>query len=805
MTLTVDAGRQHQQSQESGGSQVGSAAVAAVANKWIGQSVTRLEDPPLVRGHGRFAGDISFAHQLHMRLVRANHAHGKIVAIDASAALALPGVVAVWTAADIADVPPIDFREGRIPALEPYRQPVLATEKVRYVGEPVAAVFADDPYVAEDAAELVALEVEELPVLLAAEAEPVEFFTGRTTEVCIIRQGYGDVDAVLRAAPMVVELELAIGRHSGVPLETRGAIGRYDAARDILQLHGAAKVPHRNRDLLARMLKRAPSSIHVLESHVGGGFGIRGELYPEDVLVCVAAMRLNRPVKWLEDRREHLMAANQSRQQLHRLRAAVDDEGRILAIDDCYFHDQGAYVRTHAARVVHMTAGILPGPYRVPAYRAVGHFRLTNKTPAATYRAPGRYETTFVRERLIDAIATKLGTDPNEVRRRNAIAADEMPYHRPLEALGEEIEHDSGDYVGLLDKLLARLEWDKRKVELARRRAGGEAVGAGFAMFVEKSGLGPADGVRIEVDSSGAVELITGGASLGQGFETVMAQVCAEVLGIDYRRVRVTHGQTDRITYGIGAHASRATVMTASATHDGAVKLRAKAIEAAASLMQAHPETLEIIDGNVRRKDDPAGPSISLGDIAEHLTPTSKTLGGRVPGLSAEGWFRVKHQVYPYGIHFAVVKVDRDTGSVAVEDYVIAYDIGRAINPALVKGQIVGGFAQGMGGALLEEFTYNERGDPLATTFADYLLPTAREVANVHVILREDYMSPLNPLGIKGAGESGITGVGAAIASAIDDAIGMPGAVRQLPVTPQRLKEILSRQHNSSSCVRAAS
>jgi aerobic carbon-monoxide dehydrogenase large subunit len=452
---------------------------------------------------------------------------------------------------------------------------------------------------------------------------------------------------------------------------------------------------------------------------------------------------------------------------------------------------------------VHMTAGILPGPYRVPAYRAVGHFRLTNKTPAATYRAPGRYETTFVRERLIDAIATRLGIDPNEVRRRNAIATDEMPYHRPLEALGEEIEYDSGDYVGLLDKLLDTLEWDKRKVELARRRAGGEVVGAGFAMFVEKSGLGPADGVRIEVDRSGAVELITGGASLGQGFETVMAQVCAEILSIDYRRVRVTHGQTDRIPYGIGAHASRATVMTASATHDGAVKLRAKAIEVAAALMQAHPETLEIIDGNVRRKDQPAGPSMSLGEIAEHLAPTSKTLGGRMPGLSAEGWFRVRHQVYPYGLHFAVVKVDPDTGDVDVEDYVIAYDIGRAVNPALVKGQIVGGFVQGLGGALLEEFTYNERGDPLATTFADYLMPTAREIPEVRIMLREDYRSPLNPLGIKGAGESGITGVGAAIASAIDDAIGMPGAVTQLPVTPQRLKQILSLPHNSSPRVRA--
>jgi aerobic carbon-monoxide dehydrogenase large subunit len=761
-------------------------------NKWIGRSVLRLEDPPLVRGHGRFAADISFPHQLHMRIARSNHAHGKIRSIDTSAARALPGVIAVWTAADIADLPPIDFREGRIPALEPYRQPVLTTDKVRYVGEPVAAVFARDAYIAEDAADLVETDIDELPVLLAAEAEPGEFAPGRNTEVSIIRQGYGDVDAVLRAAPITVELELAIGRHSGVPLEARGGIARYDAARDILELHGAAKVPHRNRELLARMLKLAPSSIHVHESHVGGGFGIRGELYPEDILICVAARRLNRPVKWIEDRREHLVAANHSRQQLHRIRAAVDGDGRILAIDDVYFHDQGAYVRTHAARVVHMTAGILPGPYRVPAYRATGHFRLTNKTPAATYRAPGRYETTFVRERLIDAVATRLGMDANEVRRRNAISVDEMPYHRPLEALGEEIEHDSGDYVGLLDKLLAALDWEKLAADIAHRRSNGEAVGAGFAMFIEKSGLGPADGVRIEVDNCGSVEVITGGASLGQGFETVMAQVCAETLGVDYRCVRVTHGQTDRIAYGIGAHASRATVMTASATHNAALKLRAKALDMAAELMQAAADALDIVDGRVVRKNETAGASVTLAEIAEHLAPTSKTLGEREPGLASEGWFRVKHQVYPYGIHFALVQVDRETGHVGVERYVIAYDIGRAINPALVEGQIVGGFAQGLGGALLEEFTYNERGDPLATTFADYLLPTVTGTPAVEVMLREDYRSPLNPLGIKGAGESGITGVGAAIASAVDAAIGMPGAVTQLPITPQRLKQILN-------------
>jgi carbon-monoxide dehydrogenase large subunit/6-hydroxypseudooxynicotine dehydrogenase subunit gamma len=761
---------------------------------WIGQSVERLEDPPLVAGRGAFAGDINFPHQLHMRIVRSAHAHGRIVSIDATTARAVPGVFAVWSAADIAEVPPIDFREGSIPALDPYRQPVLTKDRVRYVGDPIAAVFAVDPYIAEDAADLVAVKIEDLPPLLDANAAPAEFSAGHSTEAALIRQGYGDVDAAFRTAAHVVALELAVGRHSGVPLETRGALGRYDAARGILELHGAAKVPHRNQELLSRMLGIAPSAIHVHESHVGGGFGIRGELYPEDVLVCVAAKRFNRPVKWIEDRREHLIAANHSRQQLHKIRAAVDANGVILAIDDLYFHDQGAYVRTHAARVVHMTAGILPGPYRVPAYRAVGHFRLTNKTPAATYRAPGRYETTFVRERLVDAIAQQLGIDRIEVRRRNAISAAEMPYPRPLEALGEEIRYDSGDYIGLLDKLFAEIGWDQLNADVKKRKAAGELVGIGVAMFVEKSGLGPTDGVNISIDASGMVEIVTGGASLGQGFETVMAQVAADALGVDYRRCRVIHGQTDRIAFGIGAHASRATVMTASATHIAAVNLRKKALSVAAELLQTTPDALDIVDGEVVRQDTRGGPSISLGMIAQNLSPTAKARGGREPGLSAEGWFKTEHQVYPYGSHVAVVRVDRETGGVAIERYCIAYDIGRAINPALVRGQIVGGFAQGLGGALLEEFTYSEHGDPLAVTFADYLLPAMHETPEPEVLLREDYTSPLNPLGIKGAGESGITAVGAAIASAIDDAIGIPGAVRRLPVTPQRLKELLPKR-----------
>ena len=761
---------------------------------WIGQSVARLEDPPLVTGRGQFAGDINFPHQLTMRIVRSAHANGRIKSIDPAAARALPGVFAVWTADDIADVPPVDFREGSIPALAPYRQPVLAKDRVRYVGDPVAAVFAADAYVAEDAAELVAVEIEELPPLFDAQAAPVEFSPEHSSEAAVIRQGYGDVEAAFRDAAHIVELELTIGRHSGVPLETRGAIGRYDAAPGVLELHGAAKVPHRNQELLARMLELPPSAIHVHESHVGGGFGVRGELYSEDVLVCVAAKRFNRPVKWIEDRREHLIAANHSREQLHKIRAAVDANGVILAIDDRYFHDQGAYVRTHAARVVHMTAGILPGPYRVPAYRAIGHFRLTNKTPAATYRAPGRYETTFVRERLVDAIAHQLKINRIALRRRNTIGPKEMPYPRPLEALGEEIKYDSGDYAGLLDKLLAKIGWDALNTVVNERKAAGERVGIGLAMFVEKSGLGPTDGVKISVDTSGLVDVPTGGASLGQGFETVMAQVAADALGVDYRRCRVIHGQTDRIAFGIGAHASRATVMTASATHVAALNVRRKALAMAADLLQTSPDTLDIVAGEVVRNDGKPGPSISLGAIAQNLAPTAKARGDREPGLAAEGWFKTEHQVYPYGSHVAVVRVDAETGRVEIERYCIAYDIGRAINPALVHGQIVGGYAQGLGGALFEEFSYSDRGDPLAVTFADYLLPALHEVSAPDVLLRQDYTSPLNPLGIKGAGESGITAVGATIASAIDDAIGIPGAVRALPVTPQRLRRLLANK-----------
>ena len=497
--------------------------------------------------------------------------------------------------------------------------------------------------------------------------------------------------------------------------------------------------------------------------------------------MCAAALRLGRPVKCIEDRRENLMACNQSREQRHHVRAAIDGEGRILGIDDEFFHDQGAYVRTHGARVPDMTAGMLPGPYRVPAYRAKGHFRLTNKTPAATYRAPGRYEATFVCERLLDAIAHRVGIDPIEARRRNLIASAEMPYVRPMAVLEVETVLDSGDYAGLLDKALATVKWPALQAELRERRRRGEAAGAGIALFLEKSGLGPVDAVKARVDESGTVEVITGAASLGQGVETVLAQICADTLGVDYRHVRVIHGRTDRIERGYGSHASRTTVMTGEATRLASANLRAKVIAAAEGVFDLPAEVLDIVDGRLVRTDVRAAPLMTLGELARRTE------------LIAEAEFRSEHMTYPYGAHVAVVKVDRETGGVRVERYFVAYDIGRAINPMLVEGQIAGGVAQGIGGALYEEFLYDENGEPLSTTFADYLIPTASEIPPVEVLITEDAPSPLNGLGVKGAGEAGINAVGAAIAAAIDDALGMPGAVTRLPVTPTRLKELLRK------------
>ncbi len=400
---------------------------------------------------------------------------------------------------------------------------------------------------------------------------------------------------------------------------------------------------------------------------------------------------------------------------------------------------------------------------------------------------------------------TTLGLDRVEVRRRNLIAPSELPYTIAFNEPGiEALDFDSGDYPALLDKALKAFGWGKLQADMKRRRDAGELVGAGIAMFMEESGRGPSDNAKVKVDPDGAVELITGGASLGQGFETVMAQICAEALGVDYKTVRVIHGQTDLIDHGIGAHAARATVLTGGAVHVTATMVREKALEFASELLQTPAAELDIADGTVARKNGKAGPSIPLAEIAKRVAPGSKLLRGRAPQLAAHGWYNTDRTVFPYGIHLAVVRIDRDTGKIAVERFMVAYDVGRAVNPLLIEGQLVGGCIQGLGGALSEEFVYDETGEPLSTNFADYLMPTLHEAPDVEVLLTEDFPSPHHPLGLKGAGEGGINGAGGVIASAIDDALQMPGAITRLPVTPQRVRELLRKngltpQHTQAS------
>ena len=738
----------------------------------------RREDDRLLRGTGRFVDDVDRSGQVWMRVVRAPVAHGRIVAVDVGRALELPGVVAVLTGADVAHLPPIPLRLGPFEDdLDAFLQPVLAAGEVRYVGEPVAVVCAEDAYLAEDAAELVSVEYEELGVVIdAREGEPCT----------VLRRGYGDVDGAFARAAHVEELEVVVGRHFAVPLETRGLVAEHDPGEDAFAVWGATKVPHFNRGVLARMLGVPPERVSLKRSDAGGGFGARGELYPEDVLVPWLARELGRPVKWIEDRAEHLVATNHSREQIRRLAGAFDADGRLLALRDELWHDNGAYLRTHGVVVPELTLSMLPGPYRVPAYAGVAHVVLTNKTPCGTYRGPGRYEATFARERLLDAAADALGIDRVDLRRRNLLRPDELPHERPLPVLGHVVVIDVGDVPGLLERTLSAAGFAAWEEEAERAREEGRRVGCGLAVFMEKSGGGGFEDARVSIEASGAVRVACGGASLGQGIETALARVTADALGVDPSVVSVVAGDTDELGHGVGSWASRSTVMAGGAVSLAAGAVVAQARRVAAELLEAAPEDLELRHGRLSVAGSP-GAGVSLAEVAAACDPVSSARRGDPPGLTAERAFADAPMTYPYGVHLAQVEVDVETGAVDVLRYFVGYEVGHAVEPVLVEGQLVGGVAQGLGGALLEEFRYADSGQPLSASFMDYLLPSASEMPPVGTLIRQDHPSPGNPLGAKGAGEGGTVGAGAALAAAVDDALEVAGGVRSLPMAPERV------------------
>ena len=755
----------------------------------VGARLARKEDPRLLRGRGRFGDDISVPGQLWARVVRSPSAHGQVNDLDITQAAKAPGIAAVVTAADL---PPGLVIPVRLavpgPDLSGYLQPVLAGNSVRYVGEPLAVVVGDDPYACEDAAELVEIDIAERPAVLDAR-------TPDSPVAAELTRGYGDVEAAFTRARHVVRIELAVGRHSGVPLEPRCLLAVPDPDSGSLDIFGMTKVPVFNRDLLARLLGLDERLIHVHGVDAGGGFGVRGEFYPEDFLIPWLAMTLSRPVKWAEDRAEHLVAVNHSRQQHHRIAAAFDDGGRILALDDDVAHDNGAYCRTHGIAVPELTVAMLPGPYRIPAYQGRIRVVLTNKTPCGTYRAPGRFEGSAAREHLLDVAADQLGLDRIELRRRNLLTRDEIPHRRPIATLGTDLILDTGDYPALLAAAVREADRLGYRAEPAEP---GMLRGFGLAMFVEKSGLGPQETADVTVSKSGAVHVSSGGTSVGQGIETVLAQIAADALGVEPGVVRVTTGDTDAQPFGAGSWASRSTVVGGSAVHQAAAAVRERAVQLAARILEAAEEDLEVRDGAVvvRGDPDPKTARVSLAEITKAAEPASRHLRpGEPAGLSARRRFEVSHMTYPYGVHVAVVAVDPGTGQVRVLRYLVAYEVGRAVNPMLVEGQLRGGVAQGIGGALFEEFSYDDAGQPQAITFIEYRMPTAAEVPAVDLLVCQDAPSPGNPLGVMGAGEGGVSAAGAAVANAVRDALGLAGGVGQLPLTPARVRELWEARH----------
>jgi carbon-monoxide dehydrogenase large subunit len=761
----------------------------------IGARLKRKEDRRLLTGRGRYLDDVTIAGAVHAAIVRSPHAHARIDRIDAGAALAMPGVVAVLGLAELPEcagaVPPL----VPSPRLRPYRQPVLAGPEARCVGEAVAVVVADDAYAAADGVRAVRVGYTPLPAATTVAAAlapdaPRVYAEWPGNDAGLSASDVGDATA-LEAAPIVVEASARVPRVTGVPIEPRGVLAAPDTPDGLFTVWTSTQVPFSVRAAIAEILGLGEERVRVVAPDVGGGFGVKGHVYPEEVLIPAVARRLGRPVKWVETRTEHFMTAAADRDQAHRARLGVGADGAIVGLETTFTRDHGAYPTLGDAISLN-TINHLPGPYRVPHVRGRATNVVTHKPFIAAYRGAGRPEAAFVVDRLLDRAARATGLDPAELRRRNLIRPDDMPYRTGLTYRdGAAIVYDPADYVAAFDLMLARLDYAGWRDEQARRRGHGPPLGLGVSAYVEGTGLGPFEGADVRVDPAGTVFVHVGVSSQGQAHETTLAQIAASELGVGVERVVVVGGDTARVGFGMGTIASRVAAVAGPAVARTAREVARRARLVAGELLECAPEDV-VLAGDHLHVRGMTERSVALGRVA-HAAIRSRALAREgSPGLQGCAFFYPDTVTWAFGAHGCVVEVDEDTGAVRLLRYVAVHDCGRPINPTVVEGQIHGGVAQGIGAALGEELIYDDAGQLLTGTLMDYPLPRADEIPTLDVVAL-DAPSAQNDLGIKGVGESGVISPPAAIAGAVEDALLDRGVeVMFLPVTPGRLWQALS-------------
>ncbi|MSQ20317.1 MAG: xanthine dehydrogenase family protein molybdopterin-binding subunit [Betaproteobacteria bacterium] len=762
----------------------------------LGRSVPRLEDPDLLRGNGRFVDDIQLPRLLHAAFVRSPHAHAELRGIDKRAALALPGVHAVLALADLR----LYLKSERLVVGLPspsYRQqvdrPVLAGDEVVHVGEPIAVVIADSRYIAEDAAALVEVHYEPLPAMadcraaLATDAPRVHRRAPHNL-LAAFDMGYGDIDAAFGRDALVFRESIWQHRGGGHSIEGRGNVALYAPMEDRLTLWSSTQMPHTAMRLLCELLGRDENGVRVITPDVGGGFGPKLVFYPEDVVVCVAALALSRPIKWIEDRREHFVASTQERDQYWDVSIAVHPDGRIRGVRGTLIHDHGAYT-ARGVNLPYESAQTVTLPYEIPAYHLDIRLALTNKVPVSPVRGAGQPQGVFVMERLLDRAARELGIDRAEIRRRNLIAGAQMPHTKPLATRGGmQVVLDSGDYPKCQAEALERIDWNGFATRQRAARAEGRYLGIGLANFVKGTGRGPFEPVTVRVGLSGKVHVYTGAAAMGQGTRTMLAQVVAAALGCHLSSITVTAGDTAGIAMGMGGFNSRQAVMAGTSAHMAAIAVRAKALLIASHLLEAASDDLELGGDCVRVKGLP-NRQVALGKLAGAVAGTAgfRIPGGVTPGLEATEQPVMDEMAYANGTAVVEVEVDTDIGSVRITRFVVVHDCGRMINPMLVDGQVIGGAAHGIGNALFEWMGFDTEGQPITTNLGEYLLVGAMDVPRIETAHHES-PTHLNPLGVKGVGECGVLPTAAAIVSAIEDALSPFGVrIAQTPIRPVEL------------------